>query len=213
MRPTLFLIVWLGILQACQPDNGASTAPCTTEWTDPRDGEVYCTTTIGSQRWLAQNLRHNQSGAFVNPKFDQADGRLYTHAAALQACPPGWHLPTDAEWQQLEASLGLTTAQQQATGYRGSDQGTRLKNGSGWDTDSTALQGTDAEGFRALPTGEYNPSYGPYFGYGQQAHFWTATPSDTSGGIWVRVLHIDQAGIGRTYRSQQMGLACRCVED
>lgn len=213
MRPTILLIVVLVSLSACQPEKGNSPVPCTTKWTDPRDGEVYCTTTIGSQRWLAQNLRHDQSGAFVNPQFKATDGRLYTHAAALQACPPGWHLPTDTEWQRLEASLGLTASEQQATGYRGTDQGTRLKNSNGWNTDSTALQSTNAEDFRALPVGEYNPSYGPYFGYGQQTHFWSATPSDTSGGIWVRVLHLDHAGIGRTYRSQQMGLACRCVED
>jgi|GEM_PF-6447088 len=28
-------------------------------------------------------------------------GVLYNWPAAVQACPPGWHLPTDAEWDQL----------------------------------------------------------------------------------------------------------------
>lgn len=205
------LSLWL--LSACQPVAPSSTIPCTTEWTDPRDGATYCTTTIGSQRWLAQNLRYVLNGSFVNPQFDPNYGRLYTHAAALQACPPGWHLPTELEWQRLEASLGLTLAEQMATGYRGNDQGTQLKNDKGWERDSSTVQGTNITGFRALPAGEYNPSYGPYLGYGVQTHFWSATPADTSGGIWVRVLHNNQTGIGRTYRSEQMGLACRCVED
>lgn len=209
--------VLLGLLvlfgNACN-DSESPAFSCTNSFTDPRDGEVYCTTTIGSQRWMAQNLRFEQTGAFANPQYPTTVyGKLYTHAAAQQACPPGWHLPTDEEWQTLEATLGLPTAALSALRARGTDQGTRLKASEDWGMDSTVVLGTDTEGFRALPAGEYNPSYGPYFGLGEQTHYWTATPSDTSGSIWVRALRQAETGIIRTYRSQQLGLSCRCVAD
>jgi len=93
--------------------------------TDPRDGNVYRTVQIGKQCWLAENLKYlpavcpattTPDGSALYYVYDyqgnsvseakatanyQHYGVLYNWPAALAACPPGWHLPSDAEWSEL----------------------------------------------------------------------------------------------------------------
>lgn len=201
----------LTLLQGCQPE--APELLCTEGFTDDRDGEVYCTAIIGSQEWMLQNMRFQQEGAFENPNNPNTSreqyGLLYTYEAAQKACPSGWHLPTDEEWKTLEKTLGMGILEVEQTNERGTNQGQQLKDEQAWAGESN----TNDYHFTALPAGEYNPSYGPYFKLGEQASFWTATPSDTSGGVWVRVLKQQEQGIIRTYYSELYGHACRCVAD
>ncbi len=44
-------------------------------------------------------------------------------------CPTGAHVPSDNDWKILEVYLGMTQAQADATGYRGTDQGTQMRPG------------------------------------------------------------------------------------
>ncbi|MBQ3833035.1 MAG: hypothetical protein II815_07655, partial [Bacteroidales bacterium] len=96
---------------------------------DERDGNSYCSITIGEQEWLSENMRYlpsvncvyeysgseemyyvygyngnNVDDARNNPNYSEY-GVLYNWKAALTACPTGWHLPSDAEWSQLEVYL------------------------------------------------------------------------------------------------------------
>jgi uncharacterized protein (TIGR02145 family) len=97
--------------------------------TDPRDGAAYRTVQIGRQWWLAENLRYlpavcpattTPDGSAFHYVYDyqgysveeakatanyQNYGVLYNWSAALAACPPGWHLPSDAEWSALTEFL------------------------------------------------------------------------------------------------------------
>ncbi|MCL2283654.1 MAG: hypothetical protein FWC26_10120, partial [Fibromonadales bacterium] len=73
-------------------------------FTDPRDGKTYKTVKIGTQTWMAQNMNYNSSGSSCydnNSSGCEKFGRLYNWEAAKQACPVGWHLPSDNEWQVL----------------------------------------------------------------------------------------------------------------
>ncbi|MBQ1653640.1 MAG: fibrobacter succinogenes major paralogous domain-containing protein, partial [Bacteroidales bacterium] len=97
---------------------------------DERDGNVYCTITLGDQVWMKENLRYLPQQVFppsdesasllryyvydyygTNPEEARASenyekyGVLYNWNAARTACPSGWHLPSDTEWTQLEIYL------------------------------------------------------------------------------------------------------------
>ncbi len=80
------------------------------KFSDPRDGKVYNWTKAGSQVWMAENLKYNVpagSWSFNNDSANEVNyGRLYTWTAAQAACPKGWHLPSDKEWNVLIQTLG-----------------------------------------------------------------------------------------------------------
>ena len=80
-------------------------------FTDPRDGQTYKTVKIGDQIWLAENLNYDPAaGNSWCYEDDTANcavyGRLYDWETAKTACPAGWHLPSEDEWDQLIAFLG-----------------------------------------------------------------------------------------------------------
>ena len=125
------------------------------------------------------------------PKKCDVAGRLYTWAAAIDSvklatdtknpqdcgdgkkcalpdtvygiCPPGWHLPSKAEFGTLLTVMG---GQSTASNV--------LKSQSGW---AESKNGTDAFGFSALPVGGWAPLYGFYLA-GNGAYFWSATGFD-----------------------------------
>jgi uncharacterized protein (TIGR02145 family) len=59
----------------------------------------------------------------------QQFGVLYSWAEALKACPAGWRLPTDEEWQRLEIELGMNAAEAASSVWRGANEGTAVKVG------------------------------------------------------------------------------------
>ncbi|MCF0224445.1 MAG: hypothetical protein HUK20_09255 [Fibrobacter sp.] len=76
------------------------------KFTDDRDGHKYATIRIGNQNWMAENMRWDiPKGSFCyDDKSEncQADGNLYSWEVAQRACPAGWHLSTDKDWNVLE---------------------------------------------------------------------------------------------------------------
>lgn len=140
---------------------------------DPRDGESYQTLEVGDQVWLAENLRFKATPSFENPNNPSPKyGRMYTWSVAMVACPPGWHLPTDQEWTQMEVNLGLPE------GFAGStDRGTHghgMKSKEGWEKGA----GTNSSGFNVYPAGRCFPGdkdNATYPDLGQLGSFWTAT--------------------------------------
>ena len=67
-------------------------------------------------------------------------------------CPPGWDIPSDYQWMQLEVDLGVPSTTVFNIGYRGSNEGvgTSMKATDAWDS---GVPGSNISGFSALPAG------------------------------------------------------------
>ena len=54
-------------------------------------------------------------------------GNLYTYEDAIANAPEGWRLPTDEDWKKLERAMGMSQGDADATGFRGTEEGTLLQ--------------------------------------------------------------------------------------
>lgn len=133
---------------------------------DVRGGKVYRSVKIGSQVWMAENLGFAGEGIVIGVCAGAEDsctryGRLYkwTEMMALSnhydttllggsdkvrgICPSGWHVPSKAEWTELQTAVDPDN----------SYDGNYLKSPFFWQGSS---HGDDRLGFRALPGGRYD---------------------------------------------------------
>ncbi|MFN8207029.1 MAG: FISUMP domain-containing protein [Bacteroidales bacterium] len=141
-------------------------------------------------------------------------GALYTWEAATNGqgketivqgvCPTGWHLPSDAEWKILEMNIGMDPYQVNASGFRGTDEGAKLREQGSVHWECSNLEATNAYGFNALPA-----SYHSFLHI--TAQFWTSTGDPQ--GVWIRQLVCDRTGIRRVTRDANSFLSVRCVKD
>ena len=91
-------------------------------YVDSRDGYSYQTVQLrDGSWWLGENLRYDIAGSFPadrqprpevlakHPDYDwEKYGRLYTWEGAKKACPPGWHVPSDREWEKVSEDYGFS---------------------------------------------------------------------------------------------------------
>ena len=151
-------------------------------------------------------------------------GVLYNWNAALTACPTGWHLPSDAEWKQLEMYLGMSEAEANATECRGY-MGGKLKEEGTEHWNSPNSSATNESGFTGLPGGLRDCMVTYHDGYyvGENVSFasmnnyglwWTSTQYDENN-AWQRDLGYYDSGVRRygENSSKFSGLSVRCVRD
>jgi uncharacterized protein (TIGR02145 family) len=186
---------------------------------DARDGNRYETVLIDGHMWMARNLAflprvcraddvdcgiwvynfldNDHAAARATEEYREY-GALYSWTEALKACPAGWHLPSDKEWQVLEVALGMTAADAGSSVWRGTDEGARIKAGGG-------------SGLDVLLAG-WRTSSGKFNFAGEHANFWTATAGDAQHGI-ERLVGASRKQIGRHTGVKGCGFSVRCVRD
>lgn len=156
----------------------------------------------------------------------ELNGLLYGYPAVVDPrglCPEGWHVPTDADWAQLELALGMPVSEVDSLSPAGSgawrgegaNVGGQLKATTTWDDPNTGANNTS--GFAAKASGQRAMPGAGYQGLGTMAAFWTSTSSGFFEG-WVRMLRFDRPGIMRLHHhmgSDQPGYghSCRCIKD
>jgi uncharacterized protein (TIGR02145 family) len=175
------------------------TFTCGNNLTDIRDNKVYATVLIGSQCWMKGNLDFGLTIDDFVPQTDNCVAEKFIRysifniqyssfyqwdelmrydptPASQGLCPPGWHIPTSAEWDQLVLFCngsgqagGPMKDTLLATGFQSHQQGffylnntwaftTGLSAGAMyWTSTSSGVRQAVARGLN-----EYNPSVSRY---------------------------------------------------
>jgi uncharacterized protein (TIGR02145 family) len=196
------------------------------------EGYDYSTVLIGDQCWFSENCRYlpvvspSSASSTTEPYYYvygyegtdvtaakattnyETYGVLYNWPAVMTdaICPSGWHIPSDGEWQTMEISLGMSEAEANNTGYRGTDEGHQMKSTSGWNSSGN---GSNSSGFNGLPGG-FRSSGGFYFN-GYYGFWWSASESGSYS--WARGLDFDFANVLRNSNFRYYGFSARCVRD
>jgi uncharacterized protein (TIGR02145 family) len=192
----------------------------TSEMTDSRDGQKYVIVKIGDQWWMAENLNYyTPTGSWYynndSATFSKPYGRLYLWNTAMNGqasssnnpsgvqgiSPLGWHIPSSAEWSQLEAYL---------SSYGLNGDALKEKGTTHW---SPTNSGTDSVKFNAVPAGTvYNNgnSFANIYGY---TTFLTSTIDNNTSGVWGRCLDYDKSIIRTAPLGLQNGWSLRCIKD
>lgn len=204
---------------SCIDDKGASaedelivTLVEVGSFTDPRDDQEYETIQIGDQTWLAENLNYQSANSvyyFNDPIIGGEYGSLYNWEEASEACPEGWHIPSDEEWKTLEAFLGMDEGHQGAEDWRGSFEGSLIKCDYGW---SSVDSSSNSTYFSALPGGYFDAYSMSFFGGGNVGLWWTST-SSISNYAYYRQLEANNYQIYRSSIQKDNMLSLRCVKD
>jgi uncharacterized protein (TIGR02145 family) len=190
----------------------SSTLTCGNALTDPRDNKVYQTVQIGSQCWLASNLNF---GTILASSQDQRDnciaekycyndnpinctnhGGLYQWDEVMRFdetpadqgyCPPGWHIPSENDWNILFAVYINS-------GFAGSP-----------------LKYSGYSGFNALLSGARHINRGWDFN-GFATFFWSSTPrSDNK--AWAHGMNEADPSVSLYPSSRVNAFSVRCLKD
>jgi uncharacterized protein (TIGR02145 family) len=189
-------IVDAGIINGC----GISTAD--SSFIDSRDGQVYTFKRIGAQVWMTQNLNYAAAGAWCqgnNSANCAIYGQLYDWNTALTVAPPGWHLPSDAEWTTLITYLGGESL-----------AGGAMKATTLWDSPNTGA--TNTSGFTGLPGG-YRFFFGAFSVIGGSGNWWSSTESSDTSKALFRLMYYNSGGVGRIGEDKTWGFSIRCLRD
>ncbi|MCQ2270439.1 MAG: hypothetical protein MJZ52_04340 [Bacteroidales bacterium] len=196
------------------------------------DNNWYHTVNMAGQCWMKENLKTtniNGKGAYYPTEendYVSTYGRLYNWTAAMQGqtgegvrgiCPENWHLPTDAEWKNVESAyLQFAGGSVDYLNYRGTGAGKFTGSnlwgtgGSGTCPNNNAYEYRNITNFTALPAGYYNGSLnekeiGTYF--------WTSTSNND---LYTFIRNIDRSheGIKRSNAGDKAYYySVRCLRD
>jgi len=202
------------------------------------DGNTYSSIKIGTQVWLAENLKttkYNDGSKITLVTDNNSWANLFTEAycwynndqltygntyGALynwyavntgKLCPTGWHVPSDDEWKTLEINLGMTQAEANIHGSRGTDEGGKLKETGTMHWNSPNTGATNESGFTALPGG-YRIT-GSFFNNGYWGIWHTTSTELISDNGWTREMFHNQAKIWRRNGGKDGGFSVRCLRN
>lgn len=196
------------------------------------DGNIYHTITIGTQVWMAENLKTTKyrdgtsipnitdnatwaaltTGAYCNYNNDPGNaptyGSLYNWYAVNDVrniAPTNWHVATDEEWTTLTTYLGGNSV-----------AGGKLKEAglAHWESPNTSAD--NSTGFHAVPTGFRNVSgsNAPFLNIGSYGHLWSSTVSDTVlERSWYRSMYSNSGAIDGAQGDYVIGLGIRLIKD
>jgi uncharacterized protein (TIGR02145 family) len=203
-----------------------------------QNGNTYATIVIGTQEWMAENLRTTTyangdpipnvtdgnawtqltTGAWAhydnNASYENPYGKLYNWYAVSDprnVCPTNWHVPTDAEWNTLVGYLD-PTYDPNANGFQSVTAGGKMKSTGTqyWIAPNTGA--TNESGFSGLPGCLRDGSVGYFDGLGYYGDWWSASESGAENAR-SRYLSYDVADVYRGIYGKRDGFSVRCLRD
>jgi uncharacterized protein (TIGR02145 family) len=195
------------------------------------DGNSYPTIVIGSQEWMAENLRTTKfangesialvsnalqweyctAPAWVYPQNNSAlnlpYGKLYNFYAVQDprnVCPTGWHIPSQSEWETLVSYLDPT--------------GNSMANNAGDKLKSVGINywnspniGTNESGFSAIGAPDRD-DMGNFNDLGVWGSWWTNTVSNPDY-VYYRYANYGSELMGESIAAVKSGASVRCLRD
>lgn len=191
------------------------------------DGNTYKTIQIGTQVWMAENLkttRYNDEAAIplVADGTDWSDltthgfswyenspesykdvyGALYNWYAVTSGklCPEGWHVFTETELNELIVYLG-----------NGTDVGSLIKETGTTHWELPNPSASNESGWTGLPGGRRNAE-GEFTSNGFVGYWWTATEFSSAEAVDA-MLYYDFTFLDSNNYDKNNGMSVRCVKD
>jgi uncharacterized protein (TIGR02145 family) len=200
---------------------------CRTNSVEDIDGNVYKTVTVGTQVWMAENLKttkyndgtdipsvtnNDEWAKLTTPAYSWYNndasankkdyGALYNWYAVgtNKLCPTGWHVSTDAEWMALALFLDGNSK----AGGKLKEKGTKH-----WRTPNT--EATGESGFKAFPGG-YRSFQGAFNYFGISGYWWSSTKYNESTSLFWNLRY--KYGYVYKFRSEKTtGFSVRCIKE
>ncbi len=190
-------------------------------------GKTYHAVQIGNQCWMTENLNIGSTvHGYLNQHdnntlelyaYNNQDSNLTNYGGLYQwselvgyttgsnsspsgiqgIAPNGWHIPSDAEWQELELFIGMTNTEVNSIGWRGMY--------------SACLKPSGSTGF-SVQYGGYRIVGGNFSGIDFNGYYWTSTQANASD-AWYRIIDVNSALIKRDVEGIYHGMSVRCVKD
>ncbi len=191
------------------------------------EGNIYKTVQIGSQLWMAENLkstRYNDGSAIPLVRGDEWNdlttnaycwyknnyntfgkvyGALYNGytVESGKLCPTGWRVPSDDDWITLLKNLG---GEQYA--------GAMLKESVSTHWKSQNIGAANSENFTALPGGG-RWAIGHFELLGQRGYWWSTSPYDNDFDHSIWMIQWDKSSLRRVPSIKGNGFSVRCIKD
>ena len=193
-----YLISALSIVFAVSSISFAAPKAKKNEIKDSRDKQKYRTVVIDGRTWMADNLNYNAPGSTCYREDEDncmVYGRLYTWEAAKSACPAGFRLPTNADFESLWKAAGGDF-----------NAGYLIKANYGW---SGETNGNDTLKFSAMPAGNMFDD-GTYGNENKFAFFWSSSVDGDKASVWY--LTSKSMGFSFMMKPKNFGFSVRCVQ-
>lgn len=200
------------------------------------NGKTYYYVTVGGNDWMRSNIDFDTAGApYYNcSAMSDVFGRYYSYEDAMNICPEGWTLPSDADWVALGKAAGAAS-DTEAYGILEGVAAKLMVNASFndvrmWEywpavgdlTNNTgmsiipagyAMLGQKAENAKTDPNLEFNYPNAIFKGYAEYAAFWTSDAvADEEGMAYYRYLISNQPDMMISKGDMKtFGASVRCI--
>jgi uncharacterized protein (TIGR02145 family) len=186
------------------------------------DGNTYKTIKIGTQTWMAENLKTTRynDGTVIGYQgctwykndigtYKDIYGALYSWDAVnpgmnplKNVCPVGWHVPGETELNLLTNYLGGASSAGGKLKETGITHWTSINSGA-----------TNETGFTALPGGYNKDGSGNYLSLGTMGFWWSSSIDNISGIPFYWIMYNNESAVSRSIENKRSGLSVRCVSD